>query len=90
MPDPEGSSVPFGDEVLDWALPIDDELENCEVPLSCPLVTMRGDNQDCIRPRGLFDYSIKVGRAGVSATHGGYPSAALITRGLFHSQRRDT
>jgi hypothetical protein len=44
-PDPEGSSEPFGGrEVLDdGAFPVDDvsELEDCELPLSCPLATMR-------------------------------------------------
>jgi hypothetical protein len=44
-PDPEGSSEPYEGEVLDLdgEFPIDDELEDCELPLSCPLVTMRGE-----------------------------------------------
>lgn len=42
-PDPEGSSEPFGREVLEGMFPVVDELENCELPLPCLLVTMRGE-----------------------------------------------
>lgn len=83
MPDPGGSSEPFGGEVLEGPFLVDDELEDCELPLSCPLVTMRGDNQDSTRRRGLLEYSIKVGSAGVPTTRVGTPAPRWLLVASF-------
>lgn len=43
--------------------PVDDELENCELPLFCPLITMRGGIIK-IAPGEEACLTIKVGRVG--------------------------